>query len=124
MTETKSCNILYLEDDYDDAFLFKRALTLSTVPCEVHSVGSVEQARNYLCGQADYADRGRFPFPDLVLTDLAVDGESGLDFIVWLRNSSAFSHLPIICLTGCDDPQILARLSQFGIEVISKTSVF
>lgn len=40
--------------------------------------------------------------PDIVLTDLAMPGESGLSLIAHIRNSAgSLSHLPIIVLSAC-----------------------
>jgi len=85
MSGDTRCDILFIEDDSDDIFLFKRAFQRSRIPCDVHVVNSVEEAEAYLTGAGAYADREKFPVPDVIVTDLAFRGESGLEFLNWLH---------------------------------------
>ena len=116
--------ILYLEDDSNDVLLFEHALARSSLPCHVHSVASITQARQYLLTEPPYADLSTFPRPDLILTDIVMNSESGFDFIAWLRTASVFDHLPVVCLTGSNDPRALARLAALQIAIARKTPLF
>jgi len=118
------CTILYIEDDADDILLFERAFSRDAVPCDLHCVDSIEQARCYLLGQPPFSHRERFRFPDLIVTDLAVQGESGVAFIQWLRNQPDFANIAVACLTGSDDPRKLGELADLGVSTIRKTSLF
>lgn len=44
------------------------------------------------------------PLPDLVLLDLMLPGESGMDFLRQVRARSAFNAMPIIVLSALVDP--------------------
>ena len=118
------CTILYVEDDADDVFLFERSLKKAKVPCEVQNVSSLVDAEAYLGGLGPYADRARFPLPHLIITDLAFRGASGFDFISWLRSQSALKCIPVICVTGSDDPRKLQQARGFGVSCVGKTSLF
>lgn len=51
------------------------------------------------------------PFPDLVLLDLWLDGESGQDVIPYLRNNRATKMIPIVILSASNaDYSELAKL--------------
>ena len=49
---------------------------------------------------------------DLVLTDLQLPGESGLDLLLALREGR--STTPVVVMTGSDDPELIARALKLG----------
>ena len=124
MPKDGRCTILHVEDDPDDAFLFDRAFSRAVIPCDLLRVDSAEKARCYLLGQEPYSDRERFPFPNLILTNLNLRDESAASFIRWLRDRPSFAGIPVASLTGTDDPRKLAPLTALGVSIIRKTSLF
>ena len=52
--------------------------------------------------------------PDIVLLDLHMPRLGGTEFIRKIRNSDPPSTVPVLVLTGDDDPEALARASQAG----------
>jgi len=118
------CDILFIEDDPDDIFLFDRAFQQSRIPCRVHTVNTVEQAEEYLAGAGAYGDREKFPVPNIIVTDLAFRGESGLQFLNWLRYESGLQDIPVICLTGSEDPAKLQQARDFGATCVQKSALF
>src|SRR5687767_9825440 len=120
----RQCTILFIEDDPDDIFLFDRAFQRCGIPCAIHKAADVKEAQAYLQGTSPYSDRARFPLPDLIITDLAFRGSSGLEFLNWLRFQSGLPSLPVICLTGSSDPAKLAQARDFGAVCISKDALF
>jgi CheY-like chemotaxis protein len=118
------CTILFIEDDPDDVFLFQRAFGRSAIQCNVQNVSNVHDAQAYLLGHLPFADRGKFPLPDLIITDLAFRGDSGLQFLNWLRFESDFKSVPVVCLTGSIDPAKLAQARAFTADCISKDHLF
>src|SRR5437868_5650076 len=63
-------NILVADDSADDQFLITRAMKKAGAACVMYTVDDGAEAISYLSGMGQYADRGRFPFPDLLLLDL------------------------------------------------------
>jgi len=53
---------------------------------------------------------------DLVLTDLTLPGESGLDLLLGLRERG--SHTPVIVMTGSDDVELMARALDLGARAV------
>lgn len=111
---------LVVENDANDAFLIRRALaTASNAASFV--CRNFSEARSYLLGAGMYADRARFPFPNLVLTDLQMETESGLDLITWLRSQpSPLGDVAVIMLTGSASPDRVAEASATGARVHQK----
>ena len=57
---------------------------------------------------------------DLVLTDLQLPGESGLDLLLTLRERR--SRTPVIVMTGSDDTQLIARALELGATTVIRKS--
>jgi CheY-like chemotaxis protein len=100
-----SNNFLVVEDDPNDAFLIHRALT--TAKCGASFVcRNPSETKSFLLGVGMYADRQRFPLPKVVLTDLRIGAESGLELVAWIRKQeSPLRETKIVILT--DSPSQL-----------------
>jgi CheY-like chemotaxis protein len=107
---------LVLEDDADDAILIRRAFTNSA--CRVFVCRNTSETRAYLLGAGMYADRQRFPFPELFVTDLRLGDESGVKFLAWLRSQKALKDVPVIVISGTATPQDIQSLKRLGVENI------
>jgi len=92
--------ILLIENDESDVFFFRRALSSCHFRGLVRVVGTAWQARDYMEGRGEYADRTYFPIPHLIVCDLHLPGASGVDFLRWIREHPVFHSLPIIVWTG------------------------
>lgn len=78
---------------------------------------------DYLNGNEPYADRGKFPLPNIIVTDLAFRGESGLYFLNWFHSQDSFRHIPVICVTGSSDPRKLQQARNFGARCVEKCAM-
>ena len=112
MTENRS--ILLVEDDPDDVLLTQRAFRKLGVPTSMQVVGDGEQALAYLMGGGDYADRERFPLPDLMLLDLKLPRRSGFEVLEWLRAQPGLRRLPVVVLTGSRESVDVNRALDLG----------
>ena len=119
-----NCVILLIEDDPDDVFLFKRAVAHSAARCDVQDVSTLQDAEDYLCGSGLYTDRDRYPLPDVIITDLAFRGGSGLEFLSWLQQHPEFGNIPVLCVSGTEDPGKLEQARRFGVKCLPKTGLF
>src|SRR5436305_6100446 len=88
-------NILVADDSADDQFLITRAMKKAGAACVMYTVDDGAEAISYLSGMGQYADRGRFPFPDLLLLDLKMPRLGGFDVLRWLR-TSPYRGLPVV----------------------------
>lgn len=124
MSEVRVCTVLHVEDDSNDALLFKRAFSRALIPCDLHCVNSAAEARCYLLGQDPYSDRERFPLPDLILTNINLHDESALAFVQWIREQPSLAGSAIACLTGTEDPRKLGPFAALGVSILRKTCLF
>ena len=94
--------ILLAEDSEDDAFLCQRALKGVALNHNCIHVQDGAQCIKYLEGVEPYADRKKFPLPNLLLLDLKMPILSGFDVLRWLHDHPQFKELPVIILTGSE----------------------
>ncbi|HXU76610.1 MAG TPA: response regulator [Methylomirabilota bacterium] len=89
-----------VEDDPNDALLVRMAFqrTRSGIPLIILPNGL--EAINYLQGEGVYADRAKYPIPDIILLDLKMPLMSGFDVLRWIRERPGLKRLPVIVLTS------------------------
>src|SRR6185436_3289781 len=113
MAQDFRTTFLVLEDDANDALLIRRAFT--NAACHAFVCRNTSEARAYLVGAGMYADRTRFPFPDIFMTDLRLGDESGVHFVEWLRSKDDLAELPVVVLSGSATPKDIAAEKSLGV---------
>ena len=103
--------LLLAEDNEDDILFFKRALKQGAekagVPVRLEVTRDGEEALAYLNGEGAFRDRERYPFPQIVVTDLKMPGLNGLDVLAWLKDHDEYQRVPKILLSGsCDEGDV------------------
>jgi CheY-like chemotaxis protein len=106
--------LLLVEDNEDDVFLMRRALTRAGLVNPLHVVSDGEQAVNYLGGGDRFRDRAAFPLPGLVFLDLKLPRKSGHDVLRWVRQQQALRSLVVVVLTSSDQPSDIAQSYRLG----------
>ncbi|HSB10895.1 MAG TPA: response regulator [Blastocatellia bacterium] len=93
--------VLVVEDDFDT----------------LHPLAELLQLKGYDVSTATEAERGlsvaRQRRPDLIITDIALPGKSGLHFISAVRQTDEIRSTPIIVISGCG-PMILVEAEAAG----------
>jgi CheY-like chemotaxis protein len=103
-----------VEDDPNDITLVHLAFRKVTIPVSISSVKDGDEAVNYLKGEHDYSDRTRHPMPTVVLLDIKIPRQSGLEVLAWIRSQTNFSALPVILFTSSQDLKDVRRAYQLG----------
>ena len=139
-----SQTVLLVEDFDADVFRFRCALSALNFPGRLRVAPTIGQARDYLEGREGYSDRAYYGLPSLIVSDLQFRGESGWQFLRWLRsggkseevglgsqtshargesrNTSSFAHIPVVVLSGVVEPiQHDLLLKEGAREVFEKT---
>jgi len=106
--------ILLAEDDPGDILLAQRTFRKANLSNPIQIVKDGQEAIAYLSGQGDYADRGRYPLPRLILLDLKLPRKSGSEVLEWLRQQPGLKHLPVVVLTASKAPTDLKRAYDLG----------
>ena len=92
--------ILHIEDESSDVLLLEQAFRQAKLGVRLQNLTDGETALAYLSGSGQFADRARYPLPDLVLLDLKLLGVSGFDVLRWLRGQQGFQTLPVVVLSA------------------------
>ena len=115
--------ILHVDDDAKDHALFKAASTVANVPISWQHINSAQGAVSQL--QRLLKMSSKASWPDLVLLDISMPGETGLKVLEFTCAKPEFQKLPIVVFSGSKDPKITARAGLLGAKsVIAKPSNF
>ncbi len=106
--------ILHVEDDANDALLFRHAWQEAGSAFDLQAVEDGDEAIAYLKGADKFADRTRYPMPQLVLLDLKMPRVNGFDVLAWARKEPPFSKLPIVVLTSSNHELDIKRAYDLG----------
>ena len=100
MIVTRKFRILLVDDDYDDRCLIVSAIQEGGMEIDLFEAASGYDAIDYLLGQSPYGDRGKFPFPDLVLLDLKMPGIDDFALLKHVRADASLKNLPVFILSN------------------------
>ena len=106
--------ILLVEDSEDDVFLMKRALEQAGIMCPVRTVSDGQEARRYLSGEGEFADRSRFPYPSIIFLDLKLPYMSGFDVLRWRQANPSLPSAVVIVLTSSSETRDLNLAYSLG----------
>jgi CheY-like chemotaxis protein len=106
--------ILLVEDDENDILFVREATGLTGERHRIHAVHDGQEAVDYLQGKDGYADRGKFPFPDVIVTDLKMPRMDGFDLLTWLREHPECSLLPTLVLSSSQNREDVRKAYKLG----------
>src|ERR1700760_4247524 len=106
---------LLVEDNEDDVFFMQRAFRGAQLKNPLHIVNDGEQAIAYLSGQNGYADRVKYPLPDMIFLDLKTPGLDGFDVLRWIRNDQK-SDVRVAVLTSSPEEIDRQKARQLGAD--------
>jgi CheY-like chemotaxis protein len=78
---------------------------------------------DYLGGTGEYADRGKYPLPMMILMDLKMPIMDGFQVLSWLRARDGIKVIPTIVFSSSDLPQDITRAYELGANSFMTKSV-
>lgn len=106
--------VLLVEDEEHDVLFMQLALERAHVSEGLVVVGDGTEAIAYLKGKAKYADRKRFPLPNLVLLDLRLPFVPGLQVLEFVRGDAKLKRLPVIILSSSNQEADVTAAYRLG----------
>ena len=91
----KRRNVLLIEADNDDVFQFRCALKSVSRSVELHAVGNVAAARNYLESRSGFVHEENSAWPDLIAANLPL-APGSMDFLKWLQAHGDCKDVPVV----------------------------
>jgi CheY-like chemotaxis protein len=89
---------LLAEDNRGDVLLAQRAFRHLSAEHLLYVVEHGDAVIDYLTGVGDYAERDRYPLPNVLLLDLKMPRRSGFEVMEWLQQQPDL-QIPIVILT-------------------------
>jgi CheY-like chemotaxis protein len=86
---TEKIQILLADDDKDDCFLFREALSELDVPTELETVNDGEQLMNYLVENKDH-------LPHVLFLDLNMPRKNGFECLTEIKHNDELKDLPVV----------------------------
>lgn len=114
-TSNAASVFLLVEDNEDDAFFMERALQDAGLKNSLKIVSNGDQAIEYMSGAGSFADRTRYPFPDMVFLDLKMPGRDGFDVLAWMRKAGRID-VPVAVLTSSPEEVDRRRARELGAD--------
>lgn len=105
--------ILLVEDSDADAYLFRKALEQAGVDVEWTVIDDGAEGIAFARREKQYADS---PCPDLVLLDLNLPKNSGMEVLRAMRQSAHLAKVPVVIMSSSASPRDRAEAEQRGIE--------
>jgi CheY-like chemotaxis protein len=106
--------ILVADDSEHDRFLLRRAVDNSVNLQFIAGVPDGAGVVAYLRGEGEFADRRKFPIPELLMMlDLNMPRLDGFEVLEWLK-TQRFTDLTVVVLTDSMNPKHLKRALDLG----------
>ncbi len=109
-------HVLVADDSEDDRLLLKAALRHTPSLKIIAEVSDGADVIAYLRGHAEFADRRKFPLPDLLLLDLKMPLNDGFQVLEWLQQQPC-EGLTIVVLTDSMQPEHIKRALDLGADL-------
>ena len=92
--------ILLVDDDENDVLIMTMALKKAGLSCPICVARDGREAKDYLSGTGEFADRNESPLPYLILMDLKLPRMMGLEVLKWLRERPEFDSTIVLVLSS------------------------
>jgi CheY-like chemotaxis protein len=106
--------ILLVDDIKEDLMLIGRAFKKNGVTALIQSVESGNEAIAYLRGAGKFGDRGKFPYPTFIMTDLKMPNGDGFSVLENLKQNPAWRIIPTIVLSASSDTDDIKKSYAMG----------
>jgi len=118
-------HVFHIDDSTDDHLLLKAAAEFANVPFTWDVAESADVAIFYLRALLELREKHFVRWPDLVLLDVSLPRGGGFKVLKFIREIPELSTLPVVVLSGSDEPGIPEQAYQLGANsVFSKPAAF
>lgn len=110
----KPVRILLVEDDPSHRLLIRKNLENHGVSNDIIEAEDGQEALDYIYGAGVYADRKKYPMPDLVILDIKMPRMDGFGVLERLKSDPKTKRIPVIMLTTSSRDEEIAKGYEYG----------
>lgn len=114
MRDDEPFRILLVEDNTADVYLFRKALLAAELNFELMVIEDGGRAIEFVRGEGEYAGS---PVPDLVVLDLSLPKNDGIQVLEAIRAAKRFADTPVVMTSSSPSPP--ARLQEEHLQLAS-----
>lgn len=106
--------VLVVDDDPGDREFIEESLRANGMTGVIRLCSSGSSAIRYLQGAEIFADRQRYPYPAIVITDLKMPSGDGFSVLEHLKQDPEFAIIPVLVLSNSADEDDVKRAYRMG----------
>ena len=107
---------LLVEDNPADQQLTIRAFKKGKVNTNLQIANDGQEAMEYLNREGKYADKKKYPWPDLILLDINMPRKDGKQVLREIRENKELKTIPIVMLTTSDQDKDIIESYELGVN--------
>jgi CheY-like chemotaxis protein len=107
-------NILLIEDEPEHRTITRMVLQDRVRPMQMWEVEDGLEGIKYIHGKGRYANRKKYPLPDIILLDIRMPKVDGFEFMEDLNQINMSKKIPIIVITTSTQEQEISRAFSLG----------
>ena len=104
--------ILVADDDPNDLFVIRRRLNKAKITNPVVSFHDGEEIIGFLRPLAAAGEKSLFPA--VIFLDIKMPKVDGFEVLRWIRKQRDLKDVPVVMLSGSDEPRDLKRATELG----------
>lgn len=107
---------LLVEDDPNDVLMLEMEFKSAPLHVRLVAVDDGGRAMQYIEGKGIYADRIKYPVPQVILLDLKMPRINGFEFLEWLRREAPPEHrfIPVVVMSSSGLKEDVNRAYSLG----------
>ena len=109
LAHSRPIQVLLVEDNSADAYLFREAVRDCPAPFQLHTAPDGVEAIAFLARQGGYHSA---PRPDLIVLDLNMPRKNGHEVLATIKANPALRLIPVVVLTTSASPKDIAAAYQ------------
>lgn len=114
--QISSINILVADDDPDDRFMLKKAITENKMKNRVDFVEDGEELMDFLKHRGKYSGDNTSPRPGLILLDLNMPKKDGREALTEIKSDPDLRRIPVIILTTSKEEEDILTTYNLGVN--------
>lgn len=96
----KAAHILLIEDSRMDIELTLDAFKEAHIANPIQIAKNGQEGLDYMFGRGEYADRQKYPLPNLILLDLKMPRMDGFEVLRQVKAAPILKRIPVVILTS------------------------